>query len=170
MEVKLKDDAVFRIGAHGSQSAEQRAGEATSALNGAVKLEDRDVRVVTRGDAAVIYVGQTPIVQLYEEDAALAGDASLTVHAAAIAAKIRQAVYAEHTRGVIAKTVFSISLAIFLGLIALYLELAQGRGVPLGRTGEAEEAADLVAFLASARSSYITGTAINMDGGSSAVV
>jgi 3-oxoacyl-[acyl-carrier protein] reductase len=51
-----------------------------------------------------------------------------------------------------------------------YLELAKGRDVPLGRTGEADEAADLIAFLASARSSYITGTAINMDGGSSAVV
>ena len=45
-----------------------------------------------------------------------------------------------------------------------YLELAKGRSVPLGRTGEADEAADLIAFLASARSSYITGTAINMDG------
>ena len=51
-----------------------------------------------------------------------------------------------------------------------YLELAKGRAVPLGRTGEADEAADLIAYLASARSSYITGTAINMDGGSSAVV
>ena len=51
-----------------------------------------------------------------------------------------------------------------------YLELAKGRQVPLGRTGEADEAADLIAFLASARSSYITGTAINMDGGASAVV
>lgn len=37
--------------------------------------------------------------------------------------------------------------------------------VPLGRVGEAEEYADLVAFLASERSSYITGTAINIDGG-----
>jgi 3-oxoacyl-[acyl-carrier protein] reductase len=51
-----------------------------------------------------------------------------------------------------------------------YEELAKGRQVPLGRTGEADEAADLIAFLASARSSYITGTAINMDGGASTVV
>jgi NAD(P)-dependent dehydrogenase (short-subunit alcohol dehydrogenase family) len=51
-----------------------------------------------------------------------------------------------------------------------YQELAKARGVPLGRTGEADEAADLIAFLASARSSYITGTAINMDGGASTVV
>ncbi|OLC32492.1 MAG: short-chain dehydrogenase [Candidatus Rokubacteria bacterium 13_1_40CM_4_69_5] len=44
------------------------------------------------------------------------------------------------------------------------------RRVPIGRVGEAEEFADLVAFLASERAGYITGTAINFDGGMSAVV
>lgn len=38
-------------------------------------------------------------------------------------------------------------------------------GLPLGRFGEAGEVADLVTFLASSRSSYITGTAIDVDGG-----
>ena len=42
--------------------------------------------------------------------------------------------------------------------------------VPLGRVGEAEEAGDLIAFLASDRASYISGTSINVDGGRSAVV
>lgn len=37
--------------------------------------------------------------------------------------------------------------------------------VPLGRVGEAEEYADLVAFLCSSRAAYITGTAVNLDGG-----
>ncbi|WP_404434298.1 SDR family oxidoreductase [Microbacterium lacus] len=37
--------------------------------------------------------------------------------------------------------------------------------LPLGRFGFKEEAADLIAFLASARSSYITGQAISIDGG-----
>lgn len=37
--------------------------------------------------------------------------------------------------------------------------------VPLGRYGTAEEAADLIVFLASARASYITGTTIQIDGG-----
>ena len=45
----------------------------------------------------------------------------------------------------------------------LYKEL--GSKVPMGRVGEAEEYADLVTFLCSARGSYITGTAINIDGG-----
>ena len=50
----------------------------------------------------------------------------------------------------------------------LYAEMAAR--VPLRRIGEAEEYADLVAFLVSARTAYITGTAINLDGGMSPVV
>ena len=42
--------------------------------------------------------------------------------------------------------------------------------IPLGRVGEAREAGDLIAFLASDRASYITGTSINVDGGRSAVI
>ena len=47
-----------------------------------------------------------------------------------------------------------------------YREVA--KRVPVGRVGEAEEFADLAAFLCSARAAYITGTAINFDGGMSA--
>jgi 3-oxoacyl-[acyl-carrier protein] reductase len=43
-------------------------------------------------------------------------------------------------------------------------------GVPLGRMGTAEEFANLACFLASDLGSYITGTAINVDGGRSPVV
>ena len=46
----------------------------------------------------------------------------------------------------------------------------RGKNVPLGRVGEAEEAGNVIAFLASERASYITGVAINIDGGSSTVV
>lgn len=42
--------------------------------------------------------------------------------------------------------------------------------VPLRRFGLPQEVGDLVAFLASDRAAYITGTAINIDGGTSAVV
>ncbi|MCB1739751.1 MAG: SDR family oxidoreductase [Gammaproteobacteria bacterium] len=42
--------------------------------------------------------------------------------------------------------------------------------VPMGRVGEAEEAGDVIAFLCSERASYVTGTAINVDGGTSPVV
>jgi len=51
-------------------------------------------------------------------------------------------------------------------------EFAKGlaKGTPLGRIGTAEEFANLACFLASEQGSYITGTAINVDGGRSPVV
>jgi 3-oxoacyl-[acyl-carrier protein] reductase len=44
------------------------------------------------------------------------------------------------------------------------------RDIPLGRIGTAEEFANIACFLASDQASYITGTAINVDGGRSPVV
>lgn len=51
-----------------------------------------------------------------------------------------------------------------------YDRMAAGRGVPLGRVAEAREAGDVIAFLACERASYLTGIAVNIDGGASAVV
>jgi 3-oxoacyl-[acyl-carrier protein] reductase len=45
-----------------------------------------------------------------------------------------------------------------------------GKGVPLGRIGRAEEFANVACFLASDAASYVTGCAINVDGGRSPVV
>jgi 3-oxoacyl-[acyl-carrier protein] reductase len=45
-----------------------------------------------------------------------------------------------------------------------------GQPVPLGRMGEAEEFANVAAFLCSDAASYVTGCAINVDGGRSPVV
>lgn len=48
-----------------------------------------------------------------------------------------------------------------------YATEATRRGIPLGRAGEADEVADVIAFLASERASYVSGTAINVDGAAS---
>jgi 3-oxoacyl-[acyl-carrier protein] reductase len=42
--------------------------------------------------------------------------------------------------------------------------------VPLGRVGTAEEFANMILFLVSGAGSYVTGTAINVDGGMIPVV
>lgn len=44
------------------------------------------------------------------------------------------------------------------------------KDIPLGRVGQAEEVANVIAFLASDASSYVTGTSINLDGGTSGVL
>ena len=46
----------------------------------------------------------------------------------------------------------------------------QGKEIPLGRMGDAEEYANMACFLASDAGSYVTGTAINVDGGRCPVV
>ena len=53
-------------------------------------------------------------------------------------------------------------------LEAFYAEM--GKRIPLGRVGTAQEFANMALFLASDAGSYITGTAINIDGGLSPVV
>jgi NAD(P)-dependent dehydrogenase (short-subunit alcohol dehydrogenase family) len=50
-----------------------------------------------------------------------------------------------------------------------YADFARKRAIPLGRVGEAEEAADLIAYLLSERAAFISGTAVNLDGGASPV-
>jgi 3-oxoacyl-[acyl-carrier protein] reductase len=42
---------------------------------------------------------------------------------------------------------------------------SEGAAIPLGRVGRAEEFANVACFLASDAASYVTGTAINVDGG-----
>ena len=52
----------------------------------------------------------------------------------------------------------------------VHRELAAALGIPLGRVGRSREFGELVTFLVSDRATYVTGTAINIDGGLSAVV
>lgn len=53
---------------------------------------------------------------------------------------------------------------------AYYERMVADSRIPLGRVGRAAEFADLASFLLSARASYITGSAVNLDGGLCPVV
>ena len=48
---------------------------------------------------------------------------------------------------------------------AYYERMVASSGIPLGRVGHPREFGDLVSFLLSPRASYVTGAAINLDGG-----
>jgi NAD(P)-dependent dehydrogenase (short-subunit alcohol dehydrogenase family) len=53
---------------------------------------------------------------------------------------------------------------------AYYERMVTTSGIPMGRVGRPEEFADLASFLLSARASYVTGAAVNLDGGLCPVV
>jgi NAD(P)-dependent dehydrogenase (short-subunit alcohol dehydrogenase family) len=53
---------------------------------------------------------------------------------------------------------------------AYYERMVSSAGIPLGRVGHPREYANLASFLLSERASYITGTAVNLDGGLCPVV
>jgi NAD(P)-dependent dehydrogenase (short-subunit alcohol dehydrogenase family) len=53
----------------------------------------------------------------------------------------------------------------FAGKSAAEREAALGAMTPLGRVGQPEEVADLVAFLASERAAFIHGANVTIDGG-----
>lgn len=45
------------------------------------------------------------------------------------------------------------------------VQVERVRGIPMGRSGEAREVADVIAFLVSARAAYVTGQVVGVDGG-----
>ncbi|MGZ8156008.1 MAG: SDR family oxidoreductase [Burkholderiales bacterium] len=56
------------------------------------------------------------------------------------------------------------------GMSAEQYYAAASKDIPLGRVGEAEEVANVIAFLVSDAASYVTGTSVNLDGGMSGVL
>ena len=121
------------LAARANKSPEVRAREASDALQRAFNADK--AAAVTRhpvGEEVVVQVGRTPIIQLTQDDASAAGESSLDVFAGGVEAKVREALDSEGKRAAIAKSVFSISLLVFFGLIAFYL---------LGKVGEFAETA-----------------------------
>jgi len=134
--VRIRDRKVFvvRVPRNG-QSAALRASNATQALEHAVDdTESPGVRVSENGEVAIVYVGDSPIIQLGPDDAEAEGDASLSVHAASIASKVQAAVAAERKRSALATTVFSISLLVFSALIVFLVLGKIGELVGKGRS------------------------------------
>ena len=79
------------------------------------------MRYEAHAGVAVVYADKAPVIQLYPEDALASGDSSLDVHAAAVAASIRDAMRAEQKRSVIVSRVISLVLVILSGLLAFWL-------------------------------------------------
>jgi small-conductance mechanosensitive channel len=129
-EVRIGDRRIFVIRAdRAGLSADLRARRASQTLE---QLSEEgkveEVRTERNGELMVVYVGRTPVVQLDGSDAKLAHDASLEVHADAVAEAIRRALANEVRRRATANLVFSFSLVVLSGLIAFLLIGAVSRG------------------------------------------
>ncbi|HEY2735583.1 MAG TPA: hypothetical protein VGI70_16415, partial [Polyangiales bacterium] len=121
-DVKLHDTVVFRVWVdRAKESAILRASVASQALERALDSGRQQVRIEPLSDSRVVYVADTPVIELYPEDARASGDTSLDLYAAKIAYRVREGFEAEQRRSDIAGTVFSISLVVFFGLMALYV-------------------------------------------------
>jgi small-conductance mechanosensitive channel len=121
--VRVGEHRVFEVQRErAGVSAEKRALEATRVLQAAAEeAEEPEIRVELKGDVAVLYAGKSPVIQLEFDDAQAAGDSSLSVHAATLAGKTREALQTERRRHAAAQSVFSISLVVFSALIAFLL-------------------------------------------------
>jgi small-conductance mechanosensitive channel len=120
----LHEREVFALHlARGTTKVEDRARTVSQALERIAEDSDAssDTRVEEKDGVAVVFAGNTPLVQLTLDDATAAGDSSLGVHAASVSAKIRDALRTERQRKAIAQTVFAFSLAIFSALVAVLL-------------------------------------------------
>ena len=121
--VHLRERAVFTIRVpRGGQSPQDRARASSDALETLLDAPDGPPpRVEEQGPLAVVFVANTPIVTLGEDDAVADGNITLNVHAASVAASIEEALRLERKRSAIATSVFSFSLLVFSGLIAFFL-------------------------------------------------
>ena len=120
IEVELANRPVFVLRvAHGGQSPKARASAAAQVLTRlADEKEEPTIVVHPAPDGLQIVGGDQRIVELGAADADAAGVDSLEAYAADIAGAIRTVIHAERRRASIANTVSSVSLLVFVGLIA----------------------------------------------------
>ena len=123
-EIKVRDRVVYTVrSGRAERTAADRAKSANSAIDALLTHPETlgEVHYEESPDAAVLYIGKTPILTLGPEDVVASGEANLDVLAAQVAARTGDAVASERKRGAIATTVFSVSLLVFSALIAFWL-------------------------------------------------
>jgi hypothetical protein len=123
VDVTLHETALFRLRrGEGPLTVEARAQRASTVLSELVEsVKAEQIAVHSQGSRCSVRAGAITIVELTEEDAKLAGDASCEAHANFVASHVRTALTREQQRSRVANTVFSASLVVFFGLVTLYL-------------------------------------------------
>jgi small-conductance mechanosensitive channel len=127
--VRIRERSVLELQAPlGDRPPQVRARDASEALVHVLEQPGPDVvRLEPREHGMVLLVGTAPIVELGPADARAAGTPDLGLYAAAVAQRLDAALKAERRRIQIQETVFSISLAVFITLLALLALRIVGR-------------------------------------------
>ncbi len=135
--IRIGERAVLELRVPRAQRSPQaRARDASETLTHVLELPGPDVvRTEPREGAVTLLVGETPIVELTTEDAEAVGTDDLTLYAAVAAQRLDSALKAERRRLQIQDAVFSVSLAVFITLLAfLALRLLGRLGLQLQDT------------------------------------
>lgn len=121
--ITLRGAEVFKVlRPRAGRSAMERAQAASKALDAG--FEDHtssDIRTESRPEGTLILFVDEPLILLTKEDSLAAGDSNLDEFGAAAVARMRAVFDQEKRRSNVAHGVFSISLVVFLGLVAFYL-------------------------------------------------
>lgn len=123
VEVRIRDTVVLSLHlSDGGLSPEERARRANRAIERALGVSSaKTVRIEQREHRAIVFIADQPVVELTGEDAAIAGEGSLELYSASVAARIADILRAEELRGQRAHTVFSIVASILAAVVGFFL-------------------------------------------------
>jgi hypothetical protein len=123
VDVRIRDTVVLTLRlSDGGMSADERARRANRAIERALGVSNaKTVRVEPREHRSIVFIAEQPVVELTTDDAAIAGEGSLELYSASVAARVADILRAEEQRDQRAHTVFSIVAAIVAAVLAIFL-------------------------------------------------
>lgn len=123
VEVRIRDTVVLTLRlSDGGMSAAERARRANRAIERAVGVSSaKTVRVEQRVGRSIVFIAEHPVVELTADDAAVAGEGSLELYCASVAARVADMLRAEEQRSQWTHTVVSIVSAIIAAVVAIFL-------------------------------------------------
>lgn len=122
IDVRIRETVILTLQlSDGGMSAAERAKRANRAIEQALSSSaPKSVRVEPKSGRSIVFIGAQPVVELTSEDAAIAGEGSLDLYSASVAARISDILRAEESRSQLGKTVYSVVIVILFGIIAIY--------------------------------------------------
>jgi hypothetical protein len=120
--VRIRETVIFTLQlSDGGMSAVERAKRANRAIEQALSSPaPKAVRVEPKNGRAIVFIGAQPVVELTTDDASIAGEGSLDLYSASVAARITDILHAEESRSQLGQTVRDVVIVIVLGLVALF--------------------------------------------------